>query len=165
MSAAKRLFPAPVLSVILLGVWLLLTDSVGLGQWLLGGVLAIGIPLLTQGFWLERVRIRRPFKLLHLLGRVMWDIVVANFTVARLILGPRRNLHPGFVIMPIRLRDPLAITLLLNIISLTPGTVSADVDREAGIIHVHGLDVADAEGVAEHIRRHYEQPLWEIFEC
>ena len=41
----KRLLPHPILSLMLLGLWLLLVNSISIGQWLLGSLLALLIPL------------------------------------------------------------------------------------------------------------------------
>jgi multicomponent K+:H+ antiporter subunit E len=102
--------------------------------------------------------------LLRLLGVVLLDIVIANLRVARLILGPRARLRPAFFVVPVALRDPYPVTLLASIISLTPGTVSADLSADGRALLVHGLDVDDVPGTVSRIRARYERPLMEIFE-
>jgi multicomponent K+:H+ antiporter subunit E len=85
--------------------------------------------------------------------------------VARLILGPMRRLRPAFITLPVDLSNNFAIVVLTNTISLTPGTVSADlsIDRRSLLIHV--LDVEDEAQLIAHIKYRYERPLQEIFEC
>jgi multicomponent K+:H+ antiporter subunit E len=56
-------------------------------------------------------------------------------------------------------------TILGSIITLTPGTVSIDIDRERRILHVHALDVEDTAGLVSEIKTRYEAPLKEIFGC
>ncbi|HLD67177.1 MAG TPA: Na+/H+ antiporter subunit E [Pseudomonas sp.] len=161
----RRLLPQPLLSLSLLVVWLLLVNDFGAGQWLLGAVLGWSIPLLTQVFWVKPPRIHKPLTLGLLLVRVLGDILVANLQVAKLILGPSVRLRPAFIEIPLALDDELALTLLASIISLTPGTVSADLSDDRKTLLVHGLDVGDEAALVLEIKRRYEAPLLEVFPC
>jgi multicomponent K+:H+ antiporter subunit E len=160
----SRLLPHPLLTPILALVWLLLANSLSPGHILLGLLLGWGIPVFTLRFWPEQVRIHRPLTLLHFLGVVLYDILVANFNVAHLILRGPRHLEPGFVVVPLRLRSELGISLLANTVSLTPGTVSSWLSPDRTRLVVHGLDVRDPRGLVETIRERYEKPLLEVFE-
>lgn len=161
----SRLLPHPVFSVTIWLLWLIINNSVAPGTMLLGALLAVVLPLYTRNFWPDRPKVRRPLRLLALLGVVLWDIVIANFQTAKLILGPRRALRPGFVNVPLDLQDPVAVTMLTSFISLTPGTVSAELSTDRKSLAVHALDVEHPDQVIEHIKRRYEAPLVEIFQC
>jgi multicomponent K+:H+ antiporter subunit E len=161
----RRWLPQPLLSLCLLLVWLLLINDLSLGHWLLGALLGWAIPLLTQVFWINPPRVHKPFKLCLFLLRILGDIVVANLHVAKLILGPAAKLRPAFVEIPMLLEDELALTMLTSIISLTPGTVSADLSDDHKTLLVHGLDVPDAAELVAVIKQRYEAPLLEVFTC
>lgn len=161
----SRLIPHPVFSVTIWLLWLIVNNSVSPGTLLLGALVAIVVPLYSSNFWPHKARVRRPWRLVRLLGTVLYDIVVANFQAAKLILGPRRSLRPGFVSVPLDLEDPVAITMLTSFISLTPGTVSAELSADQKTLAVHALDVDHPEEVVAHIKRRYEAPLLEIFPC
>jgi multicomponent K+:H+ antiporter subunit E len=88
---------------------------------------------------------------------------VANLTVARLVLDPRRQPAPRWVVVEHTLRDPRAVTLLATIITMTPGTVSTVVDEKHSRILVHALDAEDPQAVAAEILERYGRPLQEIF--
>jgi multicomponent K+:H+ antiporter subunit E len=160
----SRLLPHPLLTPILVLIWLLLVNSLTPGHILLGLLLGWAIPAFTLRFWPEPVRIRRPLALLRFMGVVLYDIVVANFNVAYLIVRGPRQLEPKFVEVPLRLRSDLAISLLANTISLTPGTVSSWLSPDRTRLVVHGLDVRDPRELVETIRERYEAPLLEVFE-
>jgi multicomponent K+:H+ antiporter subunit E len=162
---ARRWLPHPLLSLTLLLVWLLLVNDMSLGHWLLGALLGWLIPLLSQVFWINPPRIRKPLKLCLFFLRVLGDIVIANLQVAKLILGPSASLRPAFVEIPMLLEDELALTMLASIISLTPGTVSADLSDDRKTLLVHGLDVGDEVALVAQIKRRYEAPLLEVFAC
>jgi len=159
----NRMLPQPLLSLMLLLTWLL-ANSFSPGQWVLGSLLALAIPWFSQHFWPERVKVGRPLLALRFIVRVLLDIITANIAVARLILGPLQSIQPRFVNYPLQLRDEFAITLLANTISLTPGTVSADLSEDHCSLLIHALDVSDEKALIETIHQRYEQPLREIFE-
>ena len=161
----KRLLPRPILSLVLWLVWLLLNNSFSAGQMVLGAVLAIAIPILTVSFWPDHIQIRKPMTLLRFFGIVMWDILVANFQVAKLILGKTDQLESKFIQVPLELKQPLSISLLANTISLTPGTVSCDVSADKTYLLVHALHAPNEGETIEEIKQRYEQPLKEVFEC
>lgn len=165
MIRPRAWLPTPVFSLLLLVVWLLLVRSVAAGHIVLGGTLAIIIPLLTHRFWDARPRIKKPLLLLRFVLRVLGDIITANFEVAYLIANPWRKLNPHFVEYPLMLEERFTITLLASTISLTPGTVSANLRMDGKSLLIHALDTDDEEALIEHIRERYERPLKEIYEC
>ncbi|PMR76653.1 Na+/H+ antiporter subunit E [Billgrantia endophytica] len=165
MKALGRYLPTPTLSLVLLLVWLLMVRSIAPGQVLLGLTLAVGIPLLTQRFWEPLPHVRHPLKLAWFVLVVLHDIVKANIHVSLLILLPRREPHPGFVEYPLEVKDRLAVTLLANTITLTPGTVSTNIRLDGSSLLIHVLDMDDEQALIREIRDRYERPIKEIFEC
>lgn len=159
----RRLLPSPLLSVALLLVWLLLNDTLAPGQALLGALLALALPLLTERLRPERARLRRPLRAARLLLVVLVDIVLANIEVARRILGPESVLRPRFVWLPLDIRDPYGIAALAGIITLTPGTVSSDLSADRRYLLVHAFNCDDPAALVASIKQRYERPLMEIF--
>ncbi|MDJ0861746.1 MAG: Na+/H+ antiporter subunit E [Gammaproteobacteria bacterium] len=165
MTARVSLLPHPGLSSFLLVLWLLLNNSAAPGHLVLGALLGVLIPLFTRRFWPERLGLARPGLMLRFSGRVLWDILVANFAVARVVLGPRSAIRPAFVRVPLDIHDDFPVTVLASVVSLTPGTVSADIDAERRNLLVHALSVSDTEALAQDIKARYEAPIKEIFAC
>lgn len=159
----SRLFPHPVLSVVLWFIWLLLNNTASAGHMVLGAALAIFIPWFTSGFWPESVRILKPWLLIRYIALVLWEIMVANLVVAKLIIGRANKLQPGFIAYELSLQSPVAISLLANTISLTPGTVSCDLIEDGRTLLIHSLHIDDASAIKNDIARKFEQPLMEIF--
>lgn len=161
--AAAGWLDHPALSVLLAVVWLLLQGSAGLPQLLSALVFALLLPRLLRGLLGPAARLRRPGLALRLTMVVLWDIVVSNLSVAKLVLSPSADPRPAWVPVPLELRHPGAITLLASIITMTPGTVSCVVDENARQILVHALDCEDGAALVAQIKARYEQPLLEIF--
>lgn len=160
-----RCLPHPWLSLTLLLVWLLLVNDFSAGQWLLGALLGVLIPLLSRVLWINPPRTHQPWRLLPFFLRVLGDIVVANLQVSRRILGSMDDLQPAFVEVPLEVHDELALTLLTSIVSLTPGTVSADLSDDRRRLLLHCLNVQDSAALVAEIKARYEAPLREVFPC
>ena len=160
-----RLLPMPVHSLLLFVVWLLLNNTVAPGHIVLGAFLAFVIPLLTSGMQDPQPRFRKPMVTIRYALMVLGDIVVANFEVAILVVGPAKKLRPAFIAVPLSLEHDLPITILSSTVSLTPGTVSAEVSEDKKWLYVHVLKLSDKAALIALIKQRYEQPLMEIFEC
>lgn len=160
----RRLLPAPLLSAVLFVVWLLLNQSISLGHLALALALAIGVPWFTERLRPERPRIRNWGTVVRLGWVVLWDIVKSNVEVARRILGPESAIKPAFVWLPLAIRDPHGQIALAGIITMTPGTLSADFDESHTHLLVHAFNVDDEAALIADIKARYETPLRKIFE-
>ena len=159
----KRFLPSPPLSAAVFLLWLLLVAELSVGHLLLGAILALALPLLAGFLQPERARFGRTAMILVLIRRVLWDIVLSNIEVARRIIGPERVLTPTFVWLPLELTNIHAITALASIITLTPGTVSAELSQDQRHLLIHCFNLKDAEALLATIQVRYEAPLKEIF--
>jgi multicomponent K+:H+ antiporter subunit E len=160
----QKIAPHPIVSLVLWAVWLALNSTLAPAHLLLGAVLAVALPRVLRG-WINEPRAapRRPGTLIRLAGVVVRDIVVSNVEVARRVLGPEAAIRPAFVQVPLALTDPRAIGALAAIITLTPGTLTADVAADQSHLLVHALHVEDAAALVATIKERYERPLLEIF--
>ena len=176
LQARFRWLPTPFRSLFLFVVWLLLNNSVSVGHLVLATIFAIFIPLLSFSLREPQPLILRPGLALKQLLIVLYDIIVANLQVALLILGPSKNLRPAFIKVPIDLTHDMPITILASSVSLTPGTVSAEVypiaeslpegeEPTQRYLLIHVLDLKDEEALIKQIKQRYEAPLKEIFQC
>jgi multicomponent K+:H+ antiporter subunit E len=110
--------------------------------------------------------IRKPFKAVGYAFIVLKDIIVANVQVALLVVGPERNIKPGFVAVPLDLPDILSTTVLASTVTMTPGTVSGDISSCNKWLYVHVLNMPeDEQEVIDFIKQRYESRIKEIFGC
>jgi len=165
MIFLRRLVPAPLTSVALLALWLVLARTASVGQLLLGLVLALAVPLLTSSLRPERVRVRRPLAIARFILRVGHDVVRSSFEVAwGVVRWPWRRPQSRFVIVPLDLSDPLGLAALSLVTTVVPGTVWSELapDRSALLLHV--WNVGDEGMFVTRFKTRYEKPLREIFE-
>ncbi|MBN3467334.1 Na+/H+ antiporter subunit E [Pseudomonas savastanoi pv. phaseolicola] len=161
----KRLFPAPLLSLALWLLWLVLNLSISPGQLLLGAVLGLLAPLLMAPLRPLPVRIRKPGTILKFLCLVGWDVVVSNLQVGlsvwRLESRPPRS---AFVRIPLDLHDAHGLAALAMVTTVVPGTVWSELALDRSVLLMHVFDLEDEAQFIEHFKTTYERPLMEIFQ-
>jgi multicomponent K+:H+ antiporter subunit E len=161
----KRLFPHPFLTLTLIVLWFLLVNQWKVGSLVMAIFLGTVIPLLTSAWWPDRPRVKRPFSLAAYSILVLWDVIVANFQVARIVLFmPREKIQSNWVTIPLDLQSPEAISLLAGTITMTPGTLTSDMSACGRALLVHSLHAPDPDAVRDDIKARYESRLKRIFE-
>lgn len=160
----QRLLPSPATSLLLALLWPVLNRSWSIGQLLLGVLLALAIPWFTARLHSPSSRARRPLAALRLAAVVLADIVRANLQVARLVLGPQAAMRPGYVWVPLDIESANGIVVLSAMVTMTPGTVSADLSPDRRHLLVHALHLVDESALVADIKARYERPLMEIFQ-
>lgn len=160
----RWLFPHPFLTLLLTLVWILLQNNLSAGMVVFGLILGILIPRITSPWWPDTPRGFRLGKMLRYCAIVMWDIMIANIQVAWIVLTvPNAKMKPAWVVVPLDLSQPEAITILAGTITLTPGTVSADLSDGGHSLLVHALHTDDPDAIRDEIKDRYERRLKEIF--
>ena len=161
-SILSRWLPHPLVSVIVGLSWLMLSHSLDAATLIMAAVLAILIPRMVRPFidYTPNIQWQPAFKLFFV---VLWDIIISNLRVAKLVLGPTKNLHPKWFRVPLDTQHEEVNSLLAMIITTTPGTVTAGIDQDRCDILVHALNTDDIENEIKTIKERYEQPLMRIF--
>ncbi len=159
----KFLLPAPGVSIALFVAWLMLNASLSAGQLILGMSLALAIPWSLRRMRPQTPTLARPEVALRLALVVAKDIVVSGLGVARRILGPEAAIRPRFVWLPLAIRDPHGIAALAGIVTMTPGTLSAEISPDRRHLLIHAFDLEDEAALVADIRQRYEVPLRAIF--
>jgi multicomponent K+:H+ antiporter subunit E len=161
----KRLFPAPLLSLSLLALWLVLNLSVSPGSVLLGALLGFLAPLMFAPLRPLPVRMRKPGVALKLLVVVGRDVIVSNLSVAWTVWraghAPPRS---AFVKVPLDLRDANGLAALSMITTVVPGTVWSELALDRSVLLMHVFDLDDEAAFITHFKSAYERPLMEIFQ-
>lgn len=161
----KKIFPAPLLSVALFTIWLLLNQSLSIGHIVLAIILALLLPVMFSGLRPRHVRVRNLGAILRLCWAVMVDTTASNIAVVRFLVLPKSRRSPsGFVHIPLELRDPNGLAVLAMIVCITPGTAWAELSLDRSMLMLHVLEVDDPQTIIDHVKSRFERPLMEIFE-
>ncbi|MFH1577743.1 MAG: Na+/H+ antiporter subunit E [Candidatus Omnitrophota bacterium] len=151
-------------------VWLGLGWPVDLGHVIVGIFIAGLVSLIAGDLFVKRPHIfrhaNRYLWFLYYVPIFIWECIKANIDVAYRVIHPYRPLNPGIVKVKTILISDTALTFLANSITLTPGTLSVDIDAEGGFLYVHWIDVKDKDvnKASELIVSKFERILRRIFE-
>ncbi|ABM03178.1 multisubunit potassium/proton antiporter, PhaE subunit [Psychromonas ingrahamii 37] len=157
-------FPTPYYSILLWLVWQILHDF-SRGHMVLGAVFAIVIPWIVAPLSEKEPVAKKPLKVLTYVFRLLFDIVVSNYDVAKRVLQSNSSLKPAFIAVPLAINEPLPLTIFTSSVSLTPGTVSVELSDNRQWLYVHVLHLEDEQQLINLIKDRYEAPLKEIFGC
>jgi len=96
----------------------------------------------------------------------LWEMLKANIDVAYRVSHPKLPIKPGIVKVKTHLKSDVGLTFLANSITLTPGTLSVDVDQKNGYLYIHWIYVEDKdiEGATKKIVYKFENILMRIFQ-
>jgi len=92
----------------------------------------------------------------------LYELIKANVHVAYDVITPTFYMTPGIVRVPLDAKTDFEITLLANLISLTPGTLSLDVSEDRKVLYVHSMYVEDKEKFIEGIKSGFERRLLKL---
>ena len=161
----RKLFPHPYLTLLLIVTWMMLVNQFTLGSLIFAVILGTVIPLVTAPYWPERPILRNPVAIIGYVLIVLYDILKSNFIVAGIVLfTPRSKLQSAWVTVPLDLQTPEAITVLAGTITMTPGTLTADMSGDGRALLVHCLHAPDPDAIRDDIKTRYEARLKRIFE-
>lgn len=154
------------LFLLLLALWLLLNQSAGAADVLIGSAVALGGTLAYARLRSPGRRIRaRAWAITELFALVLADIVRSNLAVGRIVLGLHRTRRTaGFLTLPLEVSDPRALAAMACIITATPGTSWVRYDRMRNLLTIHILDLVEEEAWIRLFRQRYERRLLEIFD-
>ncbi|KKW68157.1 monovalent cation/H+ antiporter subunit E [Lampropedia cohaerens] len=161
------LIPAPLITLMLVVIWLVMTQSYSLGNCVLALGLGLGIPHFSEKLRPQYVRIRKPWVILRLCFIVMVDAWKSNWMVIRILLSPKLTKEDTsiFIRIPLDVRDPNALAVLAMIVTITPGNAWAELSMDRSTLLLHVFDGRiDQQVVIDTVKQRYERPLMEIFE-
>jgi multicomponent Na+:H+ antiporter subunit E len=91
------------------------------------------------------------------------ELLVATFRVARVVIDPNLNIRPAIVAVPLDLTNEFQITLLANLVTLTPGSLTLDVSDDRQVMYVHAMHAEDLEQYRQEIKQGFERRIGELF--
>lgn len=144
-------------------LWLAVSGSFTVANLLLGiAASALSLALVRGHAWPGGGRLR-PLKALSLLVLFARELALSAWKVAVLVATPKMALKPGIFAFPLTVDRDFEITLLANLITLTPGTLSVDVSDDRRVLYVHAIDCSDPVRARRDIADGFERKIMEAF--
>lgn len=159
-----------ILFLLALLIWAFLTWPLDLPHLLVGALFSGFVAYITGDMFVKRPHVfkhlSRYLWFLYYVPLFIWECLKANLDVAYRVAHPDLPINPGIVKVKTTLKSDTALTFLANSITLTPGTMSVDIDPENGYLYIHWIDVKsqDMQQASEIIVKVFEDVLKRVFE-
>jgi len=151
-----------LLNVILAFTWMFLQVSYDPVTFIVGFLLGLLIIYLLRRFFTGRFYLWRVLAVVNLILLFIKELVLSNIAVVKTVIKPKLDMQPGIFALPTDLEKDWEITLLANLITLTPGTLVVDVSDDQKILYVHAMDVPDVQESITSIKQSFERAIMEV---
>ena len=149
------------INLLLAGGWCALFGTFDLGTFVGGFLLALAALSLSGPLFGQTAYLKRVLLAARLGAYFLYELTVSSLQVAWDVITPGQRSRPAIVAVPLDIEDPLQITVLANLISLTPGTLSLDVSPDGRTLYVHDMFVDDPDETRGNIKAGFERLVWE----
>lgn len=146
-------------NILLTIIWVFLTGSFTVVNFTFGFVISFLILWIISSKDGNTKYVRLIPKLVSFFLFFLWEVIKANVQVAYEVITPKNNMKPGIVKIPLDAKTNLEITLLANLITLTPGTLSLDVSEDKKVLYVHSMYVHNKQDFIDEIKNGFEHRL------
>jgi multicomponent Na+:H+ antiporter subunit E len=155
----------PVLTLILAVIWAAITGTFTLLNLLLGAAIGVIALFILRASLAPPRRLRQVRRLVSLAGLFFYELLMSAVKVAIIVLKPdlRASLRPGIIAVPLDVKSNAEITLLANLITLTPGTLSIDLSEDRSKLFVHVITLETPEAVIADIKNGFEKKVMEVY--
>ncbi|MCA1021464.1 Na+/H+ antiporter subunit E [Halobacillus litoralis] len=151
-----------VLNIIIALMWMFLSESYTFTSFLVGYILGIILLFLLRRFVPDSFYMKRTWKFVQLILLFIRELILSNLDILKYVYKPKQDMQPGIFALPIDVKTNFEITLLANLITLTPGTLSVVVSEDHRKIYIHAMDIPDVQETINDIKNSFEKQIMEV---
>ena len=152
-----------IYNILISMLWALLTGNVSIGNLTLGFVLGyFALTLLHPATGAKASYFQKTMQFVRFALFFTKELIVSSFRVAKDVIKPLPLMRPGIIGIPLDAETDLEITMLANLITLTPGTLSLDVSPDRKTLYIHAMYVENADDLRKEIKEGMERRLLEL---
>lgn len=151
-----------ILNLLIGVIWMFLSESYSFASFLVGFVIGAALLFLLNRFIPDSYYFKHVKAIGYLIFLFIKELILANLEVLKWVYKPKLDFQPGIIALPIDVKKNWEITLLANLITLTPGTLSVDVSRDQRYIYIHAIDLPDVNQTIVGIKDTFEKAIREV---
>ena len=151
-----------LINLLLTFIWAALRADFSAETLAVGFIVSFLVLALISRIWGNRSYGRKSWLLFKFTGFIIWEILVSNLKVAIDVISPVLKSKPGVIAIPLKATSDLEITLIANLISLTPGTLTLDVSSDKKTLFVHTMFAGDVEKQRKTLTKNIEENVLRI---
>lgn len=151
-----------LLNLLLAFTWMFLKNEYSGNTFIIGYLLGLLILIVFRHFFNERFYLLRVYAVMKLFLLFFRELLLSNIAVLKVILKPRLTITPGIFALETKLTKDWEITILANLITLTPGTLVVNVSADNKTLYIHAMDLADKQEAIDSIKNTFERAIMEV---
>ena len=151
-----------LLNLFLAFVWMFLSHAYNPSSFIVGYLLGLLLLFGFRRFFLVRFYLGRVWAVIKLFFLFIKELLLANLSVLKEVLRPTLRINPGIFALETELKTPWEITLLANLITLTPGTLVIEVSEDNRTLYIHAINIGDVQAEIEGIKNSFERAIMEV---
>ncbi len=151
-----------VVNVIISFMWMFLSESYTFVTFLFGYILGALLLLLLNRFFPSRYYLAPIYKMVVLLIIFIRELILSNIDIVKIVYKRKPDVEPGIFALPIDVKKNWEITLLANLITLTPGTLSIAISDDQTQIFIHAMHIDDIQESINDIKNTFEKAIMEV---
>ncbi|GGC92362.1 Na(+)/H(+) antiporter subunit E [Thalassobacillus devorans] len=151
-----------VINIVIALMWMFLSESYTFTTFLVGYIIGIILLYVLRRFIPDAFYLNRVLKVIKLLLLFNKELILSNIDIVKLVYKPKLDVQPGIFALPTELKSNWEITMLANLISLTPGTLSIAVSEDYSKIYIHAMDIPDVVKSINDIKESFEKAIMEV---
>jgi multicomponent Na+:H+ antiporter subunit E len=151
-----------ILNLLIGVIWMFLSESYSFASFVVGFMVGAALLYLLNRFIPDSYYFKQVNAIFYLIFLFIKELIMANIEVLKWVYKPKLDFQPGIIAVPIDVKKNWEITLLANLITLTPGTLSVDVSRDQQYIYIHAIDLPDVNETIVGIKDTFEKAIREV---
>ncbi|WP_407269517.1 Na+/H+ antiporter subunit E [Radiobacillus sp. PE A8.2] len=151
-----------VINISIAFMWMFLYEDYTFLTFVSGYIVGILLLFLLRRFIPGYFYMRRVVNVLKLVLLFFKELLLSNLEIVKLVYKPKLDIEPGIFALPTELKTNWEITMLANLITLTPGTLSVAVSKDQCVLYIHAMDLDDDEKMITSIKDTFEKAIMEV---
>ena len=143
-------------------VWMLLNTSFKASTFIIGYLIGMIAIVIMRRYFKDKLYLYRIWALIKLNLIFFRELRLSNIDVLKIVLRPKMDIKPSVFAYPTELEHDWEITLLSNLITLTPGTLVLHVSDDQRTLYIHAIDVEDVNEEIDSIKNSFEKAIKEV---
>ncbi|MCH1625507.1 Na+/H+ antiporter subunit E [Fredinandcohnia quinoae] len=151
-----------LLNVFIAFTWMFLGNSYDFGSFFGGYLIGLLLIFTLRRYFSTRFYILNVWAVIKLMLIFIRELVLSNYAIFKVIIKPKLDIKPGIFALPTELKKDWEITVLANLITLTPGTLVVDISDDRKILYIHAMDISDVDEAIDSIKNSFEKAIMEV---
>ncbi|WP_077327118.1 Na+/H+ antiporter subunit E [Virgibacillus siamensis] len=151
-----------LINLIIAVMWMFLSEAYTTPSFITGYILGLALLFLLNRFIPDAFYLKRVYKIFMLILLFMKELIKANLDIVKLVYKPKPEFEPGIFALPTILKSNWEITLLANLITLTPGTLTVAVSEDNTHLYIHAMDIDEIDDEINAIKDTFEKAILEV---